>query len=381
MVSILSNYKVRLKLDGSDSMKNNRTSIVFFITSLGSGGAQRIMSYIANACSANLFDVTVITIKEDDIKVKLSSKIRVINLGFSNVGGLRNLRILLKNYSIHRLLVGIKPDFIVLFSAVPAVYCFLSTLGIGAKVIAAERDNPKSMSKLVFLLCQRVYEKCDKVVFQMPAVKELFNNRVQKKSIIIPNPCFFESNDDQRYDAYDREEIFIAAGRLEEVKRFDILIDAFGILHKVRNSFKLYIYGKGVLQAKLQEKINNMGLNDYIYLKGEKKDFFKDAGKAYAFVLSSESEGVPNVLLEAMARGIPCVSSDCEPGGARFLLKNGELGKIAECNNPSDLARKMLEMIDLKEMCNGYSKTGQQYVKQFDPVEIEKEWLRLFRES
>ena len=134
------------------------------------------------------------------------------------------------------------------------------------------------------------------------------------------------------------EKKVVSCGRLTRQKRFGLLVDAF---HKICDQFPDYtleIYGTGLGEEKLQAKIDSLGRQDRIRLMGRSHDVPNTIKNASLFVLPSDYEGLPNALMEAMALGLPVVSTDCAGGGARFLIDHGENGLLVPCDDVDALA-------------------------------------------
>ena len=111
-------------------------------------------------------------------------------------------------------------------------------------------------------------------------------------------------------------------------------------------SIRLDFYGDGEMHDELQDKINYLGLEHRVTLHPSTKDIFDCIRTAQLFVLSSDYEGMPNALMEAMALGLPCISTDCRPGGARTLIDNGQNGLIVPVKDVDTLAETMMFVLD-----------------------------------
>lgn len=350
--------------------------IVFITTSLGQGGAQKVMCSIANFYVEQNFQVSIISIKNDDILVNCSQKIKLYNLGIKKVGGIKNLAILMKNLKLYKFLKEIDPDIVVMFTALTSLYCFGAVKKINKEIICAERDNPKAMGKITFNLLQFVYKHANKVIFQMDGARDCFCDEVIRKSYIIPNACNLKDSD-LKYDYKKCNNTIVAAGRLEQVKRFDVLLKAFAKLCETVSDYELVIFGEGQLKKSLENLCEELNIKNRVLFKGNVKHFWHSIELPRMFVLSSDSEGIPNVIIEALHYGIPCISTDCEPGGSRMLLENGKIGILVERDNVFELSYAMNELINNGNKCNELSQRGLQAIKKYNSKDILYEWLKI----
>ena len=140
-----------------------------------------------------------------------------------------------------------------------------------------------------------------------------------------------------------------------------------------------YIYGAN---KNRDDEYNNLKLlaeeldvSDKVFLKNAIKDVIVNNLDSEMFVFSSESEGIPNILIEALASGIPCIATDCSPGGAAFLLNNGENGLLVKKNSVSELSAAMIKYITNRELAVQYGKKGKSYMKNFTEDIINEKWL------
>ena len=154
-----------------------------------------------------------------------------------------------------------------------------------------------------------------------------------------------------------------------------LLVDAFALVSKDFPDYKLKIYGDGHLRDELQKQIEDYGLTEQVILMGAHKDIFNKISRASLFVLSSDFEGLPNTLIEAMCIGIPSVSTDCSPGGARELINDGENGFVVPCNNPQALAYAMNKVLSDNELAQKFSIEAKKISKRMESKEIAEKWI------
>lgn len=141
--------------------------------------------------------------------------------------------------------------------------------------------------------------------------------------------------------AGDEPPLIVAAGRLVPQKNFDLLLDAAARLDR---PFRLVIYGEGAQRAQLEKSIAKRGLADRVTLPGYVDDLRSALCDARLFVLSSDYEGFPAVLIEALAAGVPIVATDCSPAIAGIVAK-GE-GSLVPVDDPAALAHAIGESLD-----------------------------------
>lgn len=125
-----------------------------------------------------------------------------------------------------------------------------------------------------------------------------------------------------------------------------LLIDAFNDFQKENEEYSLVIYGEGTLRKQLQTKIDELGLQKKIFLPGKEEKLLEIINDSAMFVLSSDYEGLPNVLIEAMCMGMPVIATDCPSGGPRELINNNINGILVPVNNKKKLVEAMIRLTD-----------------------------------
>ena len=134
-----------------------------------------------------------------------------------------------------------------------------------------------------------------------------------------------------------------AVGRLEPVKRFDVLIDAFAKAYEQHRHLRLFIVGDGSLRAELAAQAARLGIDAVVHFLGHRHDVIRLHHAFDLFAQSSDHEGTPNSVLEAMALETPIVATDA--GGTRDLLRNGADGLVVACDDPDALARAIAQVL------------------------------------
>jgi len=212
--------------------------------------------------------------------------------------------------------------------------------------------------------------RADGCVFQTQEQKDYFPEKLQQKSRIIMNQVnesFFEAS-------HEGERRGIAAvGRLNHAKNQAMLIRAFSRIAD-KTDEKLLIYGMGELYEELDALIKELGLEGRVKLMGSTNDVAGAIKGAKLFVMSSDYEGLPNALLEAMALGLPIVSTDCKGGGARMVIKQGENGLLCPVGDDKALAEAMLRLLDEPEYAAKLGRAAKLSAEDFRPQRVFRLW-------
>ncbi len=345
--------------------------ITFIISSLSSGGAERVMVNIANHLSQH-HDVYILTYSTEKPYYALSQKIRHIKLDIlqhasSKLASFKN--------SIHRLLIlkktlkVIDADVNVSFMTQTNVLSIIASKLNMQKIIISERIAYEFLSsKTIRILRKMVYPLADMLIVQTDADKE--NYSFMKNVAVIPNPVIVPKSIE-----HQKEHIVLAVGRLEKQKGFDKLIHAFS--QTKNHNWKLLIAGEGREKKELLHLINTLQTQN-ITLLGNQKEIFKWYSKASIFVLSSNQEGFPNALLEAMACGTAAISYDC-PYGPSEIIHDGINGLLIENQNINKLANAIQRLIDDTALKDKLSQNALKIKEKYDIDTIASLWEKTFK--
>lgn len=320
--------------------------IAFVIGNLYGGGAERVASILANRLNSDGHEVYIIVIASDKVIYDISPNVKIIKcIKTSKVKGLGFVN---RVYSIRKELKRISPDVCISFTVGVNIYSVLSNIGLRNKLILAERNDPRfdPASRLGKLLRKLLYVHADGFVFQTDGERAYFSKSIQCRSVIIPNPL---NPDIPEPFIGEKEKKFVAIGRLFPQKRMDLAIDAFAEVFKKITDFTFEIYGDGPLFNEINEHIETIGMKGRIILCGSHKDIYERIKKAYGFILSSDYEGISNAMLEAMALGIPTISTDYPSGGARAFIDNKVNGLLVPVGSKEELVKAIEFLIDNPE--------------------------------
>lgn len=352
--------------------------ISMFIGGLTGGGAERVLCNLANYLDNHGHDVSMIAMSETKEQYELNQNVKVTYL--LNLKERKNkFNGLFKR--IHRLKKCLKTSdaeaYVVFLPVTIAFMLFFRRL-IKAPVVASERCDPAVYSKSEKFLMKHYGKRADLWVFQTEDAAKWYES-IAKKSVVIPNainPAFIR----EPYLEV-KEKSIVAAGRLCEQKNFTLLIEAFSQVSDEFSDYKLKIYGKGPLESQLKELVDNKGLSDRVEFMGYVDNMPEQLEKASLFVLSSDFEGMPNALMEAMALGLPCVSTDCPCGGPKFLIKDRENGLLVPVNDVEAMSSAIKEMLANEELQNTCSNNARNIVETLRPEVIYSHWEEVIEEA
>lgn len=319
-----------------------KKEIVFLMSSLGMGGAERVVVSLANWIVTNTdSNVTILKFIDEKSSYPLNDKIRIIDMPKSNKN--RFLNIVDRYNFCKKEFSNIEPDIIISFFNKTQLYAYLSKPK-KTVLIGSERCNVLELSFYEKLFSKAIAKKCDGFIFQTERVKKYYPKKVRKNSTVIYNAISNQKAIDASKKNYLKENIITAMGRLNPQKGFDILIKSFKKVVSEFPDYKLLIYGEGEEREKLQSLINSLSLENNVKLCGNDKDAIYTVAKSKIFVLSSRFEGMPNALIEAMATGTACISTDCD-FGPRELIENNHNGILVPIDDEKVLAEKIIYLL------------------------------------
>lgn len=241
---------------------------------------------------------------------------------------------------------------------------------IQCPVVVSERNYPGKYRETIRQTLYQLAPLADGFVFQTVQARECYGETV-RESTIIPNALNETFATKQPFRGEKRKAI-VNVGRLEEQKNQELLIRAFAKTNLP--GYVLEIYGDGPLKEHLQSLIDSLNLTQRAFLKGHVDNIEDHIQDADLFVLSSNYEGIPNVVLEAMALGLPCITTDFAGGGAHVLIDHGVNGLIVPVANEAELAESIKTVLTDRALAEKLSRGAVEKVTQFDAETIYSKW-------
>ena len=344
-------------------MSNKR--VAFVLGSMGRGGAERVVSILANHCAQNGWNVDILLLLRNECAYKLSANINIIDVSGNKTSRWRRLPMWING--IKRYTNQYQPNVVVAFAARINIITQVALINMDIPIVVSERNDPYKDGRgvLVDFMTKWLYPNAATVVFQTKRAQSYFPTL--DNACIISNPIEIHS---ERKDVLRNR--IVTVGRLSEQKNQKMLIEAFLQFHQKHPDYILDIYGEGHLRDSLQQQISELKLTNCITLKGAVSDVHEQISDAKLFVLSSDYEGLSNALLEAMMLGIPCISTNC--AGSDEYIKHGENGFLVDVGDTSAMVEAMEYMVTHIDEANEMGNCAQRMSQSFAKPNVIKQW-------
>lgn len=349
------------------------------MSSLRGGGAERVLTTLANEWAARNSQVTVVTVDGEPPAFALSDRVLLRQLGLAGDSRHRieSARNSIRRASVLRAEVARSgPDCVVSFIDVTNILVLAATRGLGLPVVVSERTDPGSagLRTEYRILRGLLYRFADAIVVQSEEVRDFFSKGIQPRCHVIPNPVSASSllPFGETVPGTKPRKV-VSMGRLSKEKGFDLLIEAFGDGTADHRDWTLEIWGEGPERPKLETLIGQEGLQGRVRLPGwtsTPESVFADSS---IFALSSVYEGFPNALCEAMAAGLPAVATDC-PSGPRQVIRSGENGILVAPGSRTALADGIRMLIEDPDLRKRLASRAPEVVKRFSVNRIMDLW-------
>jgi glycosyltransferase involved in cell wall biosynthesis len=358
--------------------------IVFLLASLGSGGAERVVSLLANRMCEDGHDIQIVCLKYNDVYYTLHDKIKVVAASEHASNRIMEL------FWLRKYIQKEKPDVVIPFTE--GVYCFtiLALLGTGIPIIASERLDPAAMSLPRKILKRLLLPYADWLVVQTESIKAYFPKRIQKKTSVIYNPVNDEVFSLPRTSSLtptpspkgegsikceEKLNRIISVARLYPQKNQKMMIEAFAKIADEFPDWQLVIFGEGPLRSSLELLVKSLKLDGRVLLPGRTEHVIEELRKSKIFCLSSDYEGMSNSMIEAICVGLPIITT--KVSGTEELIANGENGFVVEVGDLEGLTVSIHSLIknEALRISMGYVSLNESYM--FSLNEIKELWYRL----
>lgn len=357
--------------------------ITFVVPSIRCGGAERILTAMANYWVEQGKEVTILTFDNEEVEpfYYLSSQVLLLSLNVLGEAGnyitgfINNIR---RIVSLRKAIRATHPDVIISFLLRTNVRVLFASLGLKIPVIISERSDPflAQPGRLWKLLARLTYPLATNITVFTAHAASYFSFPLRAKLRVIPNPVFPLN---YKASVQNEQQRLVAVGRLEYVKGFDLLLKAFALVQQQFPTARLTIWGEGSKRKELESLRDELGLTPHVHFPGTTKEVMKALAEADLFVQTSRWEGFGNALCEAMAVGLPVISTSCS--GPKEIIRNGIDGQLVPVENVDALANTMLDLLRDFSKRQLLAKNALEITKRFAVPAIMKQWEILIEEA
>lgn len=350
-------------------------NITFITNTFSYGGAEKMLCFLAEGLKERGHEVSVVNLNTIKMKVRVPGKnikYRILESDYkgtikTNWEWIQFTKQCAKEFH-SEVLVG--------FHTVGSFCAVVTGKILGIPSVVCERNNPFLYAKAPLSMRVKIslFNFADGAVFQTEGAASFFSHRLQKRCKIINNPIFLEG-EVPPFNHNNRPHTIVTLGRLENPqKRVDVMLHCFAKFHISHPDYKLVIYGIGKHQILMETLAAELSISDFVIFKGLTRQSMIDLSKEGIFLITSDWEGISNSLLEAMAVGMPVVSTDHVPGGARLLIEDHKNGLLAPVHDIAALANALGEFADNPELAEQCGKEAKKVLDRFSPDKILNEW-------
>lgn len=347
--------------------------IIFTVASMAGGGAERVISVLANRLAQEHHKITIVMTAGNRLDYALHTGVEVICAGGTADGSMVKRARRFKK--LRRIFCQDQEAVIVSFGLGSNLYTAAACIGLKNRLIISERNDPAACPHPH--LRNMMFGCADRLVFQTEDAVRCFPKRLQRKGVVIPNPI---SDNIMPPCQGERNREIAAVGRLEPQKNYPLLLKAFAAFHEKFPEYTLHIFGDGYLREELQKTARALGIDRSVVWEGFVRNVHERIRCASMYVLSSDYEGISNALLEAMALGLPVISTDCPIGGSALCIQNEVNGLLVPVGNVSALAQAMCRLAQENEFAARLGGQAALIRERFSEANITHRWYEVMSE-
>lgn len=344
--------------------------LTFVTSTLHAGGAERVISLLANSFCQKGYEVEIVCINKHLVFYPIDEKVKV----WFAEDEVKSLSILKKMMWLRKHINSEKPDVVIAFML--EVYCvtLASLIGVSVPVISSERIDPHFFGRAKGLLRWLLLRGTTHLVVQTVRIKDFYSAKLQSRTTIIPNPVT-----DKVFSLTPtlKQKRIIAVGRLAYQKNYPMMFRAFAKVHHDFPDWQLVVYGNGPQKEEIRGVIERLGMEGHIILAGKSDHVVEEMNKSSLFVMSSDYEGMSNALLEAVCVGLPVISTDVS--GARDLITEGVNGYIVPVGNERALTLALSSMLSSPEKMDEMGRQSKALAPRFREEQIVGQWEELIK--
>lgn len=344
--------------------------LTFVTSTLHAGGAERVISLLANSFCQKGYEVEIVCINKHLVFYPIDEKVKV----WFAEDEVKSLSILKKMMWLRKHINSEKPDVVIAFML--EVYCvtLASLIGVSVPVISSERIDPHFFGRAKGLLRWLLLRRTTHLVVQTVRIKDFYSAKLQSRTTIIPNPVT-----DKVFTLTPtlKQKRIIAVGRLAYQKNYPMMFRAFAKVHHDFPDWQLVVYGNGPQKEEIRGVIERLGMEGHIILAGKSDHVVEEMNKSSLFVMSSDYEGMSNALLEAVCVGLPVISTDVS--GAKDLITEGVNGYIVPVGNERALTLALSSMLSSPEKMDEMGRQSKALAPRFREEQIVGQWEELIK--
>ena len=335
----------------------NQKKIIIFMPTIDGGGVEKNFFLITNYLCTKFKDVSVISLSKSYQK-KLNPKIKFItfNVNLPNSIG-RRIKFIISLFLLMKKILFNRSYTVLCFQGL--AYCIILCKILSTKIIIRSNSSPSGWSKkhIKKILYKKIYNMADKIIVNSVEFKKELKSKFNLNSECIYNPLnkkeIIRNSKKKINISFFKKKDFkiISVARFSNQKDHFCLIRSINLLKNKYKNIKVLLIGSGNKEKEILNYINELKLNKIIKILKFKKNPYPYIKKSNLFILSSNFEGLPNVLLEAITLKKFVISSNC-PTGPSEILDNGNGGLLFNVGDHKALSKKIIYAIHNKKKCN-----------------------------